>query len=214
MSANLYGLSMLSHPDFLAKTESILLSVATHPLAQEPAPPPFPDRGLLQEGHDKYRELFHAAENGDRVQMALRNACRKVTQDNFIKYGNLLVMRAGNDLHLLAGSGYELRVRTTRNAPANASMVAPVMVGVKHGEVPGMLLLKCNRTEGAGSYELQIAEDELAGEESWKTVGNFTTCSRIEVRNLVPGRRYFFRMRNIGRQGPGPWSVTVNLISM
>jgi hypothetical protein len=214
MSGKTFGLSGLGHAAFLSKTESILLNLETHPLAQEPAPPPFPDRPLLQENHNEYRGFFHGAENGDRVQGALRNICRTKTQDNFIKYGNLLVMRAGDNPSLLIGSGYEPPGRVVRNAPANASLVAPAKVSVKHGETTRVLLLKCNRTDGAGSIEWQISEDESAGEAGWKPGGTCTHCNRIEVRDLVPGQKYFFRVRNIGGNGPGPWSVTVSLICM
>jgi phosphodiesterase/alkaline phosphatase D-like protein len=144
----------------------------------------------------------------------LRNLSRKKTQENFVRYGNLLVMRAGDNPDLLIGSGFEPHERVVRNAPANASLVAPLKVSVRHGEITRTLILKCNRTDGAGSVEWQISEDESAGEAGWKPGGVCTHCNRIEVKDLIPGKRYFFRMRNIGGNGPGPWSVTVSLICM
>jgi len=145
----------LSHREYLTVTEAILLNLDKHPLAQEPAPAPFPDRSDLQAGHDTYRGYFHSAENGDRVQGILRNQAREVSSAQFVHYRNLLLARTGNDQSQMVGSGFELPERPSRNAPANASKSAPTKTRARHGEHPGTINLDCAR-EGAASLQVQI----------------------------------------------------------
>jgi len=208
------NLTGLSHREYLTTTEAILLNLGNHPLAQEPSPAPFPARTDLQAVHDRYRGYFHGAENGDRVQGAMRNQAREESTVQFIHYRNLLLARSGNDPNQMVGTGYELPERVPRNAPANASKSAPTKTRARHGEHPGTINLDCAR-EGAASLQVQMSDGEPTGEESWIFIEEGTThFSGIVARNLVPGRRYFFRFRYIGSNGPGPWSAPINLICM
>ena len=209
------NLSGLSNGAYLTVTEAILLNLADHPLAQEPAPAPFPDRPDLQAGHDSYRSYFHGAENGDRVQGALRNQAREESTAQFIHYRNLLLARAGNDQNQMVGTGYEAPERPSKNASAHASKSAPTKTRAKHGDHPGTINLGCGRVEGAASLQVQMSDGEPTGEDSWVFIEEGTThFSAIVAKNLVPGRRYFFRFRYIGSNGPGPWSVPISLICM
>jgi hypothetical protein len=208
------NLAALSQSEYLTVTEAILLNLVRHPLAQEPAPAPFPDRQELQAGHDTYRGYFHSSENGDRVQGILRNQAREVSSAQFVHYRNLLLARAGNDLSQMVGSGYERPERQSRNAPATASKSAPTKTRARHGEHPGTIILDCAR-EGAASLQVQMSDGDPTGEESWGFIEEGTThFTGIVAKNLVPGRRYFFRFRYIGSNGPGPWSVPISLICM
>ena len=205
----------MSNSAYLTVTEAILLNLANHPLAREPAPAPFPDRPDLQAGHDTFRGYFHGAENGDRVQGALRNKAREESTEQFNHYRNLLLARAGNDLNRMIGTGYDLPERPSKNTSVNASKSAPTKTYAKHGDHPSTIKLGCGRVEGAAGLQAQISDGEPTGEESWVFVEEGTTrFTGIVAKNLVPGRRYFFRFRYIGSNGRGPWSAPISLICM
>jgi len=148
------------------------------------------------------------------VQGILRNQAREVSSAQFDHYRNLLLARAGNDQSQMVGTGFELPERPSRNAPANASKSAPTKMRARHGEHPGTINLDCAR-EGAASLQVQMSDGDPTGEENWGFIEEGTThFTGIVAKNLVPGRRYFFRFRYIGSNGPGPWSVPISLICM
>ena len=214
MSAKLHALlTGLSHTDFLARTESILLTMSNNPLFPEPYPEPFPSLANLKEVTDRYRELFHAASNGDRVKISQRNLVRTEAEQKFLCFASYITTKAGNDTYMLLSTGFDVRERATRSTNA-APLVAPLNVTVKHGELSGVLVIKASRQASAGSYDLQITEGDVSVEENWKPIGIYIHCSRIEVKDLEPGKKYTFRLRGIGAHGPGPWSAPVSLICM
>jgi len=213
MSSRLIGFTGLTHTKFLTTTESILLNLEKHPDTPKEVPKPYPSVPDLRASFEKYKELHHAAENGDRVKGALRNLARETTADDFSNYGHFL-LTYGMDTYFLLDVGYSVKQQPVKkNAPAIASRVPPQKAKVKHGEVPGKLIVSCSRQNGAAMYGVGVSEDPSA-EGNWRHVDNYIHASKMEVTGLTPGKRYYFRICNIGGDGPGPWSDTVTLICM
>lgn len=214
----LVSLSTLSHPDFLAKGEYILLSIKTHHLAQEESHPPFPTQGEMTESFNFYRNLNHAAENRDRVMMAQRDAARKVCEDKFHSYGTLLLMRSNGDPMQLLGSGYEVQLpKTVKKTPTvNDTLLAPLAPVARHiivaGQpVAGKFLIKWNTVPGSNAFEVQMTDDP-SDEASFKTCLH-TSHSRDEVPG-VSGTRYYIRVRVLIGKKEGPWSEVVNILCL
>lgn len=215
MSVKLHtAFKALTHADFLARAESILSSLANHPLVSEPIPEPFPSLAKLKEITDAYRESYYAAVNGDRVKISQRDLLRPRVEEEFVSLAAFLTQKAGKDQFMLVDLGFEVRERAAKSTHVSSSLVAPSNVTAKHGELPSVIILRCSRTYGTGSYEVQISEGDSSVEENWRPAGHYMHASRMEVKGLEPGRRYSFRLRSIGPDGPGPWSAIVSLICM
>ena len=215
MSQKLHAaLSSLSHAGYLSTTENILSNLNNHPLVADPIPPPFPNLDQLKAVTDSYRDLYHAAQNGDRVKIAQRNMVRADSQTKFISLANYLENKAGSNTYLLLDIGFDLRDRAARGTQVGTSTVEAANVVVKHGEVTGVVLLKCARVNGAGSYEVQMMEGEASADGNWQNAGSFLHCSRMEIKGLEPGKRYSFRVRVLGANGFGPWSASVSIICL
>jgi hypothetical protein len=212
MPSRLIGFTALTHAKFLTTTESILLNLENHPETPKEVPKPYPTLQELKDSFSKYKDLFHAAENGDRVKLEQRNLARKTTEGDFSNYGHFLVT-SGKDTYYLLDVGFSVKQPSAKKNTANASQVPPEDVKVKHGEVPGKFWLRCRRNYGAAMYGVEVTEDPSV-ESNWSLAGYYTRCSRMEVSGLESGKKYYFRVRNIGGNGPGPWSELVSLICM
>jgi len=205
----------LTHAEFLVRTDSIIANLKGHPLIADGIPPPFLNLEQLDQMNESFRELFHAAKNGDRVKISQRDLYRPKVQDGFIKLGLFVRAKAGDDPSILVTTGFEVRERAPRKKRGSGPLPAPSNVKVKHGELSGVLLLKCSRVPAAINYEVQIVEGDASVESNWQPAGHFVGSSRIEIPNLEPGKKYFFRIRCIGAaNAAGPWSTPVSLICM
>ena len=61
---------------------------------------------------------------------------------------------------------------------------------------------------------MYVTEGDPTLEEGWRYFASFTTCSRMEMAGLQPGKTYSFRIRGIGSKGPGPWSSVITMIAI
>jgi len=205
--------SKLSNGKFLTTTESILTNLENHADTPKDVPPPFPSLVTLRSSYDKYKGLYHDAENGDRVKGKQRNQARKETATHFTNYGKYLLM-IGIDTFFLMDVGLIVEPSAKKSVPASASESRPQDVQVTHGNVSRKMVLKCKAHRGAAMLEVQFTEDP-SSEENWvRATDLYTKASKMEVSGLQPGKRYYFRVRYLGDNGPGPRSELVNLICM
>jgi hypothetical protein len=72
---------------------------------------------------------------------------------------------------------------------------------------PGQIDLNWDPVRGAAGYEAEISSD-FYPPESWKSCG-VSSVSKLEVEGLESGRRYWFRVRGVGKGGAGDWSEPV-----
>ena len=213
MPSRLIGFSGMSNAKFLTTTESLITNLENHPETPKEVPKPYPTLQDLKDSFAKFKDLHHAAENGDRVKIEQRNLIRKTTEGDFKNYGHFLIT-AGMDTYYLLDVGFSVKQPSgKKNAPANASLVRPENPRVKHGEISGKMVLRCTPTDGAAIMDVEMTEDPST-ESSWIHVNYYTHASKMEVTGLQPGKKYYFRIRNIGGNGPGPWSELVSLICM
>lgn len=213
MPKDLIGLSVLSHPNFLTTTESMLVNLENHPDTPKEVPKPYPSLFDLRAGHNFYKELYHAAENGDRVKRDQRNRARKVTENDFNNYGHFLVT-SGVSHDFLMEVGYSVaHLSGKKSVHLDPSEIAPKNFKVSHSKVSGKYWISCSRTEGVAVYDLWYAKDP-SSEASWSHFDFYTHCKTMEAPGFEPGSKTYFRLRNIGAHGPGPWTEVVSLICL
>jgi len=216
MTPKLVGLGGLSHIEFLAKGEFILMSIETHLLAQEEAHPPFPSKGEVTEAFNSFRDLQHASNNKDIVTLALRDEARKVAEEKLVNFGNLMLMRANGDVSKMLGSGYDIVPPRAPKKTISAKdvILVPLSLSARHLIVNGQpapkkVVLKWNSIPGAHAYQVQMTEDPSA-EENWATILHTSHC-REEVEG-ESGKRIYFRTRVLFGQSFGKWSEPVNIL--
>lgn len=213
MPQRLISLSELSNSAYANTAESIIINVETHPDTPKETPKPYPTVQDVRASFTKFKDLFHAAENGDRIKMEQRNTARKVSQSDIYNYGHFL-MTSGMDIQYLHEVGILAKQSPgKKNARANASSVQPGNVKIAHGKNSGELVLKCSPHDGANMMDVEMATDPSA-EANWVHVNFFPHASKMEVTGLEPGKKYYFRVRYMGGNGPGPWAELVSLICM
>ncbi|GFO61297.1 hypothetical protein GMST_36220 [Geomonas silvestris] len=216
MTPKLMGLGGLSHLEFLAKGELILMSIETHTLAQEESHPPFPSKGEVTEAFYYFRDLQHAANTKNVVTMALRDEARKASEEKFEDYGNMMLMRAKGDLSKMLGSGYDIVPPRApkKSISANDVLLVALNLSARHIIVNGQpaprkIALKWNSIQGAHAYQVQMTEDPSA-EENWTTIMHTSHC-REEIEG-ESGKRVYYRVRVLYGQSFGQWSEPVSIL--
>ena len=206
------ALDSLGHAKYVTTVESMLLSLAGNPLLDEPVPEPFPTLERVTTSFGIYRDYFHGAENGDRVQMAQRNMQRVKVTDEIVSLGTFLRTKAGTRFEMLLGTGFEVKP-VTKSAIVAYYLNAPANFRVTHSTVSKELIASAARERFAGSYYMEMCEGDVT-EEGWKPAGTHIHCSKIVVSGLEPGKRYTFRIRGIGSKGVGPWATSNTIMCL
>lgn len=77
-----------------------------------------------------------------------------------------------------------------------------------------VILAKASAVKFAKSYEISVCEGDPLVEENWRHHATYGVVNRMEIRGLIPGKLYSFRVRAIFSNGAGPWSNYVTLMAI
>ena len=201
----------LSEPDFLAKSGTIVSSLTANPNYPEPWMVQVPSLTQLSAAYSTYLDGYHAALSHDSLKIALRKSARLTLTELLKRLIPYLELVAQGDTHILATSGYDLRKDVVRGG-SDYILAAPNDFRVAHGAKSGSFDIHIAKLPGAGSYEVQITENDPAIEANWRHAMSSLTASHILLEGLTPGKAYWVRVRGIGTAGAGVWTEPVNLI--
>jgi hypothetical protein len=201
----------LSEADFLAKSGTIVSSLTANPHYPEPWVVQVPSLAQLTTAYSDYLDGYHAALSHDSLKIALRNSARLTLTELLKRLIPYLELVAQGDTHVLATTGYDLRKDVVRGSNAEI-LPAPVDFRVTHGAKSGSFNIHIAKLPGAGSYEVQITENDPSIEANWRHAMSSLTASHILLEGLIPGQAYWVRVRGIGSAGAGVWTEPVNLI--
>ena len=148
----------------------------------------------------------------DTTKIVLRDQAKDNLVQLLLDLVPYVEMIAKGDVNILMSSGFELCKERTHTGSSKISLEAPAGFTVKRSEMGGELIAHVAKLQGAGSYELQIAEGDPTVEENWHQHAIYTNGSKMVVSGLTPGHRVSVRVRGINAAGPGAWSDTVTLI--
>ncbi|MBJ6723567.1 fibronectin type III domain-containing protein [Geomesophilobacter sediminis] len=169
----------------------------------------------LRESFQQLEQTHAASLRGDPVKTVETNTRRHEFNSMFGDVLDFVSIAARKDSTLLirAGLGWIKKTTTSPQARALSLSTGPKNFTVKHGTEHGVIIGRCSRIPGAKSYEVWWAEDPN-NEENWKYLVVSSRCNRIEMRNLTPGRLYWFRVRAILSNGTSPWSALISLMAI
>jgi hypothetical protein len=201
----------LSEPDFLAKSGSIITNLTGNSHYPEPWVVQVPTLAQLTAAYTAYLDGYHAALTHDSLKIALRNSARLALTELLKRLIPYLELVAQGDPNILATTGYELRKDIERGGNGNI-LPAPENFRVLHGAKSGSFNIHITKLQGAGSYEVQIAQGDPTLEANWSHALTSLTSVRILLEGLTPGQTYWVRLRGVGRAGAGVWTVPISLI--
>ena len=164
---------------------------------------PTPTLSELSSAYDNYVAALAEARSRDKNKVLAKNIRKntlKAKLDQLYIYVNLT---AGNNIEVLAGSGFPL----TKERTPVSDMPKPVGFKVTMAEGSGQVHLRSNTIYGAKAYVFQYAVVPSSGDISWSIVNK--SRLRTMINGLVPGTQYMFRIAAVGSKGQGPWSDAI-----
>jgi len=207
----LVSFERLSEADLLAKTGAIIAALTNNEHFSEPWLPQLPTLAQLIAAYRAYLDAYHAALSRDTLKIAERNTARATLTDYLKRIAPYLEISAQGDVLILATSGYDLRNDSVHSS-GNNPLPAPSNVQVTHGLKKGSLNIHADVLQGAGSYEVQTAQDDPTIENNWRHQLTSLSSTHIVLEGLIPAQTYWVRLRGIGRLGAGVWTQPVSII--
>jgi hypothetical protein len=211
------SISRMSHNDILAMSEpfvNALVTVAQTAPALNPWPSCVPTPPELKTSFDSFREANQAAQSGDHVKVAERNDIRVKYNKDFSDVRDFVALAARKDPSLVVKTQMDLWKSSAATVISQTRSLAPKHLSLKHGTDHGVIIATTASVPKAKSFELHLCEGDPAAEESWKFLATYPGCSKMEVRNLQPGKVYYFRVRAVLPTGYGPWSAHASLMAI
>jgi len=198
--------------DLLVMARGVSSALKNNPFFPEPWGSCPTSLSQLDEAIELHQSNHLASLSGDHEKITMRNESHKNLSDRLSNVANFVEMVSFGDVKMLLSSGYE--IRKPAGKPSGNSTPSAPNLSVKHGEVSGTLVAKANKTQGAASYELQVCTGDPTAEGNWGALAVYASSSRMLVEGREPGKVYSFRLRGIGRNGTGPWSLPFTIMSL
>jgi len=137
---------------------------------------------------------------------ALKQSTREALEETLFALAVNLETQADGDIAKLSTTGFDLRKKAVQG---EGLVAAPQNLRVKHGPLSGEVLLRCAPVPRASAYEARSTQDLAA---AWTEHPPCTSSQRILIPGLQRGKDYYFEVRAIGANGPGPWSDIATLM--
>ena len=198
--------------ELLLKANTIIATMTDNPNFPEPWPVQVPSLQVLRDAVAAFQTAVQDALTRDTTKILLRDKAWEYLIHQLLDLVPFVEMIAKGDVNILMSSGFDLCKERTHTGSTRTSLEAPAGFTVKRSELEGELVAHVAKLQGAGSYELQIAEGDPTNEENWHQYAIFTNGSKMVITGLTPGHRVSVRVRGINAAGPGAWSDTVTLI--
>ena len=203
----------LNEGDFLTKSGTIVSAVTSNINYQEPWLQQVPSLTVLTLAYTDYETAYHGALSKDVAKVALRQA-RRLSLTNMLKQlAGYFELVAQGSIAKLQTTGFDLRRDITHTGGVEP-LPAPADFQVSRGALSGTLDISVAHLDGAGSYEVQLAELDPLIEANWKHVLSSTSARHIQLSNLVQKNSYWVRVRGIGSNGAGVWTDPLHIVAL
>ncbi|MBJ6727273.1 fibronectin type III domain-containing protein [Geomesophilobacter sediminis] len=166
-----------------------------------------PTIAQLAEEKNRFQAACYAAQSRDIFKTKEKKQIRTNLFRMLRKIGHFVEIETDFNEDLLIKSGYPLRKKRARTmANALATLIAPIIQSITHGDQPGTMVGYVNKVPDARCYEIFITDGDPLVEQNWKHFQTYLEAGFLVMSNLASGQRYSARVRGIFKKGPGPWS--------
>lgn len=172
----------------------------------------YPTLEELKELHDSHIATFNDSSSGEPEKLREHQAKRQLLNRKFAAFSSAVKLAAAEEPSLLAAFG--LSQSKPRKSPSPSTITKTEKLKAVHGDNSGEIVLKAAPIRYAKSYDIDYCEGDPSLEESWKHHSVVAHASKMKVAGLTPGKVYWFRVRGIGANGPGPWSPYASLMAI
>ncbi|MBL0310106.1 MAG: fibronectin type III domain-containing protein [Bacteroidetes bacterium] len=172
-------------------------------------PNPSPTLAVMLQAARDLSKAYEMSRNRDKEQVAIMNLRRAELLELVRQLGAYVQMASMGDVEKILSSGFGVA-----ELPAARPPVAQVQkIRVRQWSSLGSLRAIWGKVTAAEAYEVQLSD---SGPED-KFFKHYITVigSRLTIKDLVPGKIYWVRVRAVGRRGAGLWSnVSVQTASI
>lgn len=168
---------------------------------------------------ERYRnatERFQASYNAA-MDQAPENvaACEADRQDLNRQHAVLMGMvKAASQLDPSVVDKFKLSGSPASHAAASQPLLKPDRFKMMHGSNSGEMTGSIASIKGARMIEIWGGIGDPNDEANWKLLAASPNCTGIKVTGLVPGTKYWFRVRAIRTGEAGPWSNYLTLMAI
>lgn len=155
---------------------------------------------------DFRQKLEIARSRGSVVEITAKNNARRVLLRSMKQLAFYVNITANGDAHLLASSGFLLVGQPQALRIPHVPLFSILEDGARSGE----LNFRFEAIQNAWEYEYQITS-ELGenGQPAWNDLSRTTNSLRNVIAPVVPGTKYFARVRSRNPKGESDWSATI-----
>lgn len=198
--------------DIIPETAALVVALARDPSLYQNMLALFPTREDLEQSHERHKALYNEVLSGDSEKSALLEEERKQLTSRFNMFVGMVKLLATKDPSLLKKLG--LAPEKAKKAKSAAPLAAPSNFQLRqHQSEHGVVIGKCSTVRYARGFELGVCVGNPTDESNWRYAAMAVCASKLEVRGLIPGTVYSFRVRAVGANGPGPWSSYITLMA-
>ncbi len=197
-------------PVLLSKARFVLTSLSSSPYFKEPPPELKANMEKLDETIGRLQKAHDESKYRDSQKIAFRKAVMIELIALLVRIAHQVDYAANGDINVMLSAGFDLTVDKSKYTKKPGRPPAPVVVLI-HADTEDAMVAQAKPVPGAVSYEVHITDKDPTVAENWGLFGIFAHCTHILLANLVSGTKYSVRMRCVGVDGVGAWSVPVTL---
>ncbi|ACH39022.1 MAG: hypothetical protein ACD_55C00160G0004 [uncultured bacterium] len=206
------SISNLSDAQVVPLTTQLMTVLTKNPSLYGRVMGVYPTLEELKYLHENHIATLNDPSSGEPEKVMEHQAKRQLLNRKFGAFHSAVKLAATDDPSLLATFGLSQPKAKKSASPATVSRSEKLKA--VHGDISGEIFLKGVPIKYARSYDIDYCEGDPSLEESWKHHSVVAHASKMKVTGLTPGRVYWFRVRGIGANGPGPWSPYASLMAI
>ena len=162
----------------------------------------------LVEDHRLKTEL--AVNGGSSLDKRLRDESRIALLKSLRALAYYINVQADGNLPALTSSGMLLeKPQTDSGLPEQVEHVQ-----IEDGAISGQIYVSFQRQNNMSGYEIETGQlDESNMKIEWTSLRHTTRSKKNPIEPLIPGQRYYVRVRARNNKGAGDWSEPVSIIA-